>query len=75
MVRIFQSGEAAGDSHPSDREREGSSRLRPLLRAGETPWRARPAVEVGRGRIGEVQNLCHPLSAEGKVVKRNRPIG
>lgn len=74
MARIFRSGEAADDSSPSDRAREGSSRLLLLLRAGETPLRAPPTTEVVRGRIGEVQNLCHPLSTEGKVVKRNSPF-
>lgn len=74
MARIFQSGEAADDSRPSDRAREGSSRLLLLLRVGETPLRAPPTTEVVRGRIGEVQNLCHPLSTEGKVVKRNCPL-
>lgn len=68
MARISPSGAAAApadDSHPSGGAKEGSSRLRPLLRVGEAPWRARPAAEVVRGRIGEVQNLCHPLSTQG----------
>lgn len=75
MARIFQNGEAADDSRPSDRAREGSSRLLLLLRVGETPLRAPPTTEVVRGRIGEVQNLCHPLSTAGKVVKTNCPFG
>lgn len=75
MARIFQSGEAADDSCPSGRAREGSSRLLLLLRVGETPLRAPPTTAAVRGRIEEVQNLCHPLSTEGKVVKRNCPFG
>lgn len=75
MAGIFRSGEAADDSRPSDRAREGSSRLLPLLRVGETPLRAPPTTEVVRGRIGEDQNLCHPLSTVGKVVKGNCPFG
>ncbi|TKS91611.1 hypothetical protein D9C73_026190 [Collichthys lucidus] len=46
MVRISRSGEAADDSRPSDRAREGSSRLQRLLRVGETPLRAPPTTEV-----------------------------
>lgn len=75
MAKIFPSGEAADDSRPSDRAREGSFRLQPLLRVGETPLRARPTTEVVRGRIWEVQNLCHPLSTQEKVVKGKSPFG
>lgn len=75
MAGIFRSGEAADDSRPSDRAREGSSRLLPLLRVGETPLRAPPTAGVVRGRIEEVQNLCHPLSTQRKVIKRNSPFG
>lgn len=75
MAGIFQSGEAADDSRPSDRAREGSSRRPPPLRVGGTPSRAPPTTAAVRGRIGGVRNLCHPLSAEGKVVKRNGPFG
>lgn len=75
MAGIFRSGEVADDSRPSDRAREGSSRLPLLLRVDATPLRAPPTTEVVRGRIGEVQNLCHPLSTEEKVVKRNCPFG
>lgn len=75
MARIFRSVEVADDSRPSGREREGSSRLLLLLQVGETPLRDPPTTEVVRGRIEEVQNLCHPLSTEGKVVKRNSPLG
>lgn len=75
MAGIFQNGEAADDSRPSDRAREGSSRPPPLLRVGGNPSRAPPTTAAVRGRIGEVQNLCHPLSTAGKVVERNRPFG
>lgn len=76
MARIFRSGEAAADSPASDRRREGSSRLQQLLRAGwsESPSRVPPTTKVVRGRIGEDQNLCHPLSTVGKVVKGNSPF-
>lgn len=70
MANIFRSGEGAGGSRPSDRAREGPSRLPLLLRVGETPWRAPPTTEGVRGRIGEDQNLCHPLSTTGKVAKK-----
>lgn len=67
MAEISRSGEAAGGSSPSGRAREGSSRPPPLLRVGETPWRAPPTAAGGRGRNGEDRNLCHPLSTDGKV--------
>lgn len=75
MARIFRSGEAADDSRPSDRAREGSCRPLLLLRVGEIPQRAPPTTEVVGGRIGEDQNLCHPLSTMRKVVKGNCPFG
>lgn len=75
MAGIFQSVAKADGSHPSDRAREGSSRLPPLLRVGETPLRAPPTTEVVHELIGEVQNLCHPLSTLRKVAKRNSPWG
>lgn len=75
MAGIFRSGATAGDSRPSGRRRERSSRPLPLLRGGEIPLRAPPTTEVVGGRIGEDQNLCHPLSTQRKVVKRNSPCG
>lgn len=70
MVEIFRNAEGADDSRPSDRAREGSSRLQRLLRVGAAPWRAPPTAVVVRGRIAEVQNLCHPLSTTGKVPEK-----
>lgn len=69
MAGVSRTVEAAGDSGPSDRASEGSSRPRLQRRVGEVPPRAPPTTAVGRGRIGGVQNLCHPLSTQGKLVK------